>query len=370
MPNNLPRDNQRDDRREPNYERLIPRVKKCDCCVLTDDTFHGGRLPKNVMLFHNTQLHKITGMSINDLLGSLNSVKALRCRGLKSFSFFPTRACEVKTNYDIFCAAAKSQWHGICPFEPKDVEPTSRVIFSLVLPREFAEWLLLHKTFESLDDELRQYLRRLFVKASEDVREIMQEKLLPSYFTSCLSGPVGEVLSANVIQEPSTLETRVGVAYLRGDDWHAIVNNGEQDEMIRAESNSLIWEGWHRAMVFKSMAAHARSVHAKVGRDAAGVVVGSAAGLAPKLGGKGDMGDKSPKTKPNGTVSPRQRFQILRRDNFRCQLCGRSQEHGAVLEVDHKIPKSGGGGNDDENLWTLCFECNRGKADLSLGGVA
>jgi 5-methylcytosine-specific restriction endonuclease McrA len=34
---------------------------------------------------------------------------------------------------------------------------------------------------------------------------------------------------------------------------------------------------------------------------------------------------------------------------------------GARLEVDHKIPVAKGGRNEIENLWALCFECNRGK---------
>lgn len=55
------------------------------------------------------------------------------------------------------------------------------------------------------------------------------------------------------------------------------------------------------------------------------------------------------------------RYDILRRDNFRCQICGRSQSDGAKLEVDHIIPVSKGGKTVDENLQTLCHECNQGK---------
>lgn len=61
------------------------------------------------------------------------------------------------------------------------------------------------------------------------------------------------------------------------------------------------------------------------------------------------------------------RFSIFRRDNYRCQICGRNaQEHGVVLEVDHRIPRAKGGTDDPTNLWTLCFECNRGKRDYDL----
>ena len=34
------------------------------------------------------------------------------------------------------------------------------------------------------------------------------------------------------------------------------------------------------------------------------------------------------------------------------------------LEVDHKIPVSRGGTDDEKNLITKCFNCNRGKGDL------
>ena len=60
-------------------------------------------------------------------------------------------------------------------------------------------------------------------------------------------------------------------------------------------------------------------------------------------------------------LSKKERFKILKRDNFRCQLCGRSADDGTVLHVDHKIPKAKGGSNQRENLWTLCADCNLGK---------
>lgn len=65
-------------------------------------------------------------------------------------------------------------------------------------------------------------------------------------------------------------------------------------------------------------------------------------------------------------VSKRMRFSILKRDEYRCQLCGATASSGAVLEVDHKIPVSDGGTSVRENLWTLCLECNRGKGASAL----
>jgi len=45
----------------------------------------------------------------------------------------------------------------------------------------------------------------------------------------------------------------------------------------------------------------------------------------------------------------------------RCKYC-KSEEN---LTVDHKIPKSKGGGDQGNNLQTLCLTCNGIKSDLT-----
>lgn len=65
-------------------------------------------------------------------------------------------------------------------------------------------------------------------------------------------------------------------------------------------------------------------------------------------------------------LSRSRRFEIFRRDGYRCRLCGANAADGATLEVDHRHPVSKGGDDSDGNLWTLCFDCNRGKGDRSL----
>ena len=58
------------------------------------------------------------------------------------------------------------------------------------------------------------------------------------------------------------------------------------------------------------------------------------------------------------------RYDILKRDGFRCQLCGRTvQEDGVKLHVDHIVPVSKGGKTVESNLRTLCETCNLGKRD-------
>lgn len=60
-------------------------------------------------------------------------------------------------------------------------------------------------------------------------------------------------------------------------------------------------------------------------------------------------------------IGKKQRFEILRRDAYTCQLCGATRDHGVMLVVDHKIPVFFNGGNEPHNLWALCEECNLGK---------
>ena len=58
------------------------------------------------------------------------------------------------------------------------------------------------------------------------------------------------------------------------------------------------------------------------------------------------------------------RYDILKRDGFRCVLCGATpEEDGIKLHVDHIIPVSKGGKTTKKNLRTLCDRCNLGKRD-------
>ena len=59
--------------------------------------------------------------------------------------------------------------------------------------------------------------------------------------------------------------------------------------------------------------------------------------------------------------TPKQRWQIMERDNHCCVKCGRSARDGIKLHVDHIFPKSKCGMATLENGQTLCDECNIGK---------
>lgn len=59
-------------------------------------------------------------------------------------------------------------------------------------------------------------------------------------------------------------------------------------------------------------------------------------------------------------LTPKKRFKVLERDNFRCQYCWKNGKD-VSLEIDHIIPKSKGWTDNFDNLITCCRECNSWK---------
>ncbi|MCL2555736.1 MAG: HNH endonuclease [Firmicutes bacterium] len=57
------------------------------------------------------------------------------------------------------------------------------------------------------------------------------------------------------------------------------------------------------------------------------------------------------------------RFDVFKRDGFRCKICGASADSRVKLHVDHIKPISKGGDSNINNLQTLCESCNMGKSD-------
>lgn len=65
------------------------------------------------------------------------------------------------------------------------------------------------------------------------------------------------------------------------------------------------------------------------------------------------------------SISKKLRFEVFKRDGFKCQYCGESSPD-VILHVDHIHPVSKGGDNDVMNLITSCADCNSGKRDRVL----
>jgi hypothetical protein len=59
------------------------------------------------------------------------------------------------------------------------------------------------------------------------------------------------------------------------------------------------------------------------------------------------------------------RWQVFERDNFKCVACGISAVDGAILHIDHIVPRSKGGKDEMNNYQTLCHKCNIGKSNKS-----
>lgn len=64
-------------------------------------------------------------------------------------------------------------------------------------------------------------------------------------------------------------------------------------------------------------------------------------------------------------VSPRVRFEVFKRDGFRCLYCG-ATPLSKPLHVDHVRPVAEGGDNSPANLVTACSDCNLGKSAVPL----
>ena len=70
--------------------------------------------------------------------------------------------------------------------------------------------------------------------------------------------------------------------------------------------------------------------------------------------------------KTSRDINLRLRFLVMKRDNFKCCICGRSPATtpGLELHIDHIKPWSRGGETVIDNLQTLCQDCNLGKSNL------
>lgn len=60
-----------------------------------------------------------------------------------------------------------------------------------------------------------------------------------------------------------------------------------------------------------------------------------------------------------------QKLLILRRANYKCQLCGTPLD-AETFEADHNKPYAKGGATQVWNALALCVKCNRSKSDKSI----
>lgn len=56
------------------------------------------------------------------------------------------------------------------------------------------------------------------------------------------------------------------------------------------------------------------------------------------------------------------RLLVLKRDNYTCKVCGKTEADGVQFHIDHIKPISKGGNSSLDNLQTLCASCNLHKS--------
>lgn len=69
--------------------------------------------------------------------------------------------------------------------------------------------------------------------------------------------------------------------------------------------------------------------------------------------------------KSRKTINNSIKYDVMKRDNFKCNYCGKSpaMDSNIELQIDHIIPVAKGGDNHISNLKTICKDCNIGKYD-------
>lgn len=73
---------------------------------------------------------------------------------------------------------------------------------------------------------------------------------------------------------------------------------------------------------------------------------------------------KKSKLKILKDFTPVQKKEILKRDAYKCVICGFGKKEGVELHIDHIKPRSLGGSNEIENGQTLCAKHNFIKKNL------
>jgi len=76
---------------------------------------------------------------------------------------------------------------------------------------------------------------------------------------------------------------------------------------------------------------------------------------SPKAKKKADAKERKRKRR-RAKIGRKKRERIYERDGWKCVRCGNADK--LQLTLDHIIPLARGGGDEDENLQTMCKHCN------------
>ena len=64
------------------------------------------------------------------------------------------------------------------------------------------------------------------------------------------------------------------------------------------------------------------------------------------------------------------RLAVYLRDGLACCYCGETMENGAILSLDHIVPRSRGGNHEATNVVTACKRCNESRNNRSVNAFA
>jgi hypothetical protein len=140
--------------------------------------------------------------------------------------------------------------------------------------------------------------------------------------------------------------------------------------LIRAEHMAKLWEGCGEPYVVVNHEDHLWVFihvggHALVENKLARTQLPDVIAAEPSVR-SGPLGFRSvrglQKWELNRAPTPKQRMRILKRDGYKCRICGRSPADYSDIElhVHHIRPWARGGLTEDVNLITLCHTCHRG----------
>jgi hypothetical protein len=231
--------------------------------------------------------------------------------------------------------------------------------------------------------------------ASKDIKEELLSDSVPEGFTQCSNDEIDERAELDQARFLIKLLAFIGLLS-RGNDLitPTILSKDRQEYDATSDESRRRWleeraakrlgRGFDvgRSMEIERASSphwrcpHLALFHTGPGRTTPVLKVRSGCVVIPKDMSSvptGYLGQERPDEQPHDRpikyrtpIPKRVRFRVLRRDGYRCRLCGLTAEDGVQLEVDHRVPVAKGGGNSESNLWTLCQPCNSGKSDSDL----
>jgi hypothetical protein len=169
------------------------------------------------------------------------------------------------------------------------------------------------------------------------------DKCLPEY--ACFSGWVGytDETPKREIREASIVHAdRILVAWRRMDEPGMVVNTGDEFALYFSFGGHAVVERELAEFAIPEWLAPIVTVH------------------------EGQWGFASPHVLPSTAMqrapSPKLRMKIIKRDEYKCRVCGRSPKNHVDIElhVHHIRPWAAGGVTEDKNLITLCHTCHNG----------